>query len=133
MPKLPLLDLYTDDEGDIAIGFNGDLQGVHDSDVVVQELLWRTKTTPGDWVLQPQCGAGLEDLIGRANTPTTGILLEEKLRDAYTHDGFLTAELAGIQAVPLNREQLVALVQVSFGEESFSYPVTLDLKEGVLT
>jgi hypothetical protein len=131
MPASQLLDLYIDDQGEIAPGSNGDILIERDSDVVAKEILWRIKTTRGDWVLQPQCGADLELLIGEPNSPETGAVAEAQVSRALTHDGFLLGELRDVRAVPVNRDQIAILISVEYGEDAFTLPVTLDLKEGV--
>jgi hypothetical protein len=132
MANYPLLDLFTTEAGDLQVGYNGDLLVARDSDVVEQEVLWRVKTTQGDWVLEPQCGANLEDLIGLPQVEATGHRLEDQLREALTHDGFLSSELREVLAVPVNRDTLVGYLRVEYGAEEFDVQVTLDLREGIL-
>jgi phage baseplate assembly protein W len=132
VPAPQLLDLFTDDDGDLQVGGNGDLLVARDADVVAQEMTWRLKTTQGDWMLIPSCGADLEQLIGEPNAPKTGALMEALISRALTYDGFLRGEIREIRAVPVNRETLVGLVTITYGEETFTKTVTLDLKQGIL-
>jgi hypothetical protein len=132
MADSSLLDLATDEKGEIQVGHNGDLLVARDMDVVIQEVLWRLKTVQGDWVLMPDCGANLELLIGEPNTPATAARLEAQIYQALTHDGFLTHELEDLRVVPLNRDQLAAFLTLRYGDDPFTLPIVLDLKEGVL-
>lgn len=131
MPE-PLKDLFLDDNGDLAIGANGDLLVSRDSDVVIQELSFRLKTTQGDWLLEPACGADLEFLVGEPNAPETGATMEGMVYRAATHDGFLRGEIVELRAVPINRDTLVCLLTLDYGTETLTHTVTLDLKAGVL-
>lgn len=128
----PLLDLYLDDDGEIAVGYNGDLRVSRDADVFAQEMTFRLKTTRGDWVLEPDCGADLELLIGQPNSPETAAEMEAQISYALTHDGFLAGELKDVQVVPITRQQLAGLITVEMDEQLFTKSVTLDLKEGLL-
>lgn len=132
MPQLELLDISMDDEGEISIGGNGDILVARDEDVVSQEIIWRLKTTRGDWILEPQCGADLESLVGKANSRETGALMETLVSRALTHDGYLVGELQEVRATPVNREQIAALINIEYGDSAFTQTITLDLKEGVL-
>lgn len=133
MPESHLLDLFTTAEGDVVIGANGDLLAARDEEVVAQEVLWRCKTVRGDWVLFPECGADLEYLVGLPNSPETGAQAEALVNRALTHDSFLLGELERVEAVPINREQIAVFINIDYdGENPFTMPITVDLKEGVL-
>jgi hypothetical protein len=132
MPSTELLDIATDDGGDIQIGYNGDILVVRNEDVVSQEIQWRLKTVRGDWILEPDCGADLETLIGQPNSPKTGSQMESLIGRALTHDGFLNGEIEILRAVPVNREEIVGVISIRYGENMFTETVTIDLKEGVI-
>lgn len=132
MPAGELLDLATDDGGDIQVGYNGDILIVRNEDVVAQEIQWRLKTVRGDWILEPECGADLETLIGQPNSPKTGALMESLISRALTHDGFLNGEIEILRAVPVNREEIVGVISIRYGDTLFTETITVDLKEGVL-
>jgi phage baseplate assembly protein W len=128
-----LLDLFADGDGDIAISAGGDLKVVRESEVVAQEVIFRLKTVRGDWQLKPDCGADLELLIGQPNSPQTGARMEAQIARALTHDGFLGGELKTIRAVPVNRDQILGLVQIELGDQIINQTVELDLREGLLS
>ena len=127
-----LVDLFTDETGEIAIGANGDLLIARDDDVLEQEALWRLNTVKGDWILVPECGADLELLIGEPNTPATGARAEDQISEALTNDGFFSGRLLGVKVAPLNQEQLVAIVELEGIDADFAVTTVLDLKEGLL-
>lgn len=132
MPARELMDLSTDDFGDLQIGYNGDLLVVRNEDVVSQEIKWRLKTVRGDWILEPECGADLETLVGLPNSPQTGATMESLISRALTHDGFLGGEIEILRAVPTNRNEIAGIISVRYGDILFTETVVLDLKEGVL-
>jgi hypothetical protein len=132
MPARELLDLDTTADGDIQIGYNGDLLVCRNEEVVGQEVLWRAKTVRGDWILEPDCGADLETLIGLPNTPETGAQAEALLSRALTHDGFVHGEVGFLRAVPVNRDEIALVVNIDYGENNFTEIIPIDLKEGVI-
>ena len=132
MADLNLLDLATDEKGEIQVGYNGDLLVARDADAVIQEILWRLKTTQGDWVLKPSCGANLEFAIGLPNDAATAGQIESQVYQALTHDGFLTNELEDLRVVPINRDQVAIFITARYGDDPFTLPIVLDLQEGVL-
>ena len=132
MPNPVPLDLWADVEGEIAVGANGDIRICRGAEVISQEVTWRLKTVVGDWMLVPQCGASLEELIGMPNTASTAALMEAKIRDALTHDGFLTAELRGVTVVPLNKQQLLGIIDIEYDDENFTVSFSVDPKQGVI-
>src|SRR6266566_8343359 len=107
MPNRELLDLDSDDGGDLIIAYNGDLLVARNEDVVANEIVFRLKTVRGDWILEPDCGADLETVIGLPNSPKTGAQIEALVGRALTHDGFLNGEIEILRAVPVNRNEIV--------------------------
>src|SRR5438132_636785 len=102
MAAAHLVDLWMEEDGEPKVGVNGDILIARDSDVVAQEITFRVKTTRGDWVLEPECGADLESLIGQPNSPQTGAKMEALISHALSHDGFLVGEIKSIRAIPIN-------------------------------
>lgn len=130
---MPILkDLALDENGELAVGYNGDLLVVRNSQVVLQELRWRLKTQKGDWALEPSCGADLELLIGEPNTPETGEQMRFQMEEALTHDGFIVGELRELLVTPINRDTLQGTVILDTDtNQAEQITVTLDLREGV--
>lgn len=90
------------------------------------------KTVRGDWILEPDCGCDMETLIGLANTPKTGAQAESLVGRGLTHDGFLNGEIEILRAVPVNRNEIVMVVSVRYGDVLFTNTVTIDLREGII-
>lgn len=127
------VDLDFTPEGDLSLGFNGDLLVARDAEVVQQEVLFRLKTVKGDWILEPRCGADLELRIGDPNNQTTALRIRDQVEEALTHDGYLRGELLDILVVPLNPQELAIYVLLDLeGDEATIVSATLDLKQGLL-
>lgn len=59
-----MIDIKISTAGDIQIGPDGDFLFVRGDEFYNQTIMFRLKTTKGDWVLAPQIGADLEQYIG---------------------------------------------------------------------
>lgn len=123
-------DIYLSDAGDIEVGPNGDLKLVRSNDELVQGIRFRCMTVVGDFILQPNCGASLEDLLGEPNTRETGALMESMIISALTHDGFIDPSLLTVTAFPVSLTALSALIIVTTSEAPVRIGVTVDLVEG---
>jgi phage baseplate assembly protein W len=123
-------DVWITADGELEIGANGDLRVAYDADMVAQNILFRLKTVEGDFLLQPQCGASLESLIGQPNSAETGGKLDTAIRYALTHDNFIAESNLMITVMPISRNNIAAVVQVYVDDVSVEYVVDVDLKEG---
>lgn len=117
--------------GDLQIGQDGDLLVARGADCLVQDVAWRLATTPGDWMLEPQCGANLEALIGKSNTPDTWAALERQVSDSLLNDGYFQGILETVDAVPLSRTALLALITLNWADETFTTIFNFSLDEGL--
>lgn len=127
-----LLDVLTDNDGEISVAANGDIGICRDEDVVAQEILWRFKTVRGDWQLEPECGADLELYIGKQVTPALASELEANVTRALIHDGYLLSELKQVKMVPLSDSEFLCLIAVETGDTEFVLSFPLVLREGQL-
>ena len=125
------LDIKLTPEGDLVIGANGDLAFVTGDDQVAQEVLFRLKTTPGDWTLSPQIGAGLERFIGQPNTPITRAAIEQAVDSAISSD-FLVP-FPTVDCIPIDENEVLIVVEFgSVEDERRIVQITseLDLRKG---
>jgi hypothetical protein len=123
-------DIYLTDAGDIEVGPNGDLKLVRGNDELVQGIRFRCMTVAGDFLLQPACGASLEDLLGEPNTRETGALMETLIINALTHDGFISPDILSVTAFPISLSTISALIVVTTTEAPIRVSTTIDLVEG---
>lgn len=125
-------DLFLNEEGDVELGFDGDLKVIYDDEVTVQSVIFRLKTYAGDYELAPLCGASLEDYIGEPNTRLLGREVEERVIHALTYDGFLTTDAFTVRVSPISQTALLILITVSGIRGNFNVASSLDLLTGKL-
>jgi len=123
-------DIYMTLDGDIEVGQNGDLKLSHGADQILQGIMFRCKTVVGDFILQKDCGASLEFLIGEPNNRTTGYNMESMILDALVHDGFLTEDQVTVTAVPVGPNKITAVIVLTIDEQPTRLLASLDLVEG---
>lgn len=126
-----LRDFAMDVHGEIFVSHIGDIQVATNDDVLANEVVWRLKTYSGDWLLQPLCGASLEDFIGSPNTPDTAKLIKDNVLDALLVDGFFFGKIKDVQVTPISAHSVVVLVEISSLESTFTVPFELNLMEGI--
>jgi len=125
-------DLYINEDGDIELGFDGDLKSVYDDDVTLESIIFRLKTYAGDYELAPQCGASLEDFIGEPNTKLLGSQIEERVIAALTHDNFLIEKDLDVRVSPLSTTKLLILIVTTGIRGNYNVYAELDLLTGLL-
>jgi hypothetical protein len=124
-------DLWLTEEGEPVLE-NGDFAISLGTDSLLQNILYRLKTVISDWVLCPECGASLEQLIGEPNSQETADRMEEQVLYALTHDGFLFSDELEIITLPVDKNTILLTVFVTFEGKQTSLAFTLDLKEGLI-
>lgn len=125
-----LTDLAMTEKGDLIVGANGDLLLRRGNECLADQILFRLKTIRGDYLLEPGCGASLENFVGQPNTERTGAALELAARHALTHDGFLLASDLSVRCVPLSETEVALLLDVFGEDEPFRLAAALDLRAG---
>lgn len=123
-------DVHLNTAGDIEIGHNGDIACSYDDDVTVEGVIFRLKTYTGDYELEPRCGAGLEDFIGKPNTIDTGEQIKERVRIALTHDRFIDSNALTVDVAPLSHNEVFVSVTVVGSRGTFTVLSSLDLLTG---
>lgn len=103
------MDLKITNDGDLVVGANGDLEVVWGDEQIAQEVLFRLKTTIGDWTLSPGIGASLERFIGQPNTPITHSLMEVKIGEALTKGNLLVNP--SVRAAALSENEVFILIE----------------------
>jgi hypothetical protein len=117
-------------DGEPEIGPDGDFLHSEGVDALLQSCMFRLKTVIGDWILEPECGASLEQLVGEPNSKDTGDLMEQLIVGALTHDGFLTSEEIEIVTIPVDKFTIMSTIIITYDGEQSTLSVALDLKEG---
>lgn len=132
------VDIKMTTDGELEIGPGGDLALVWGDEQVIQEVIFRLKTTKGDWVLSPEIGCSLEEFIGKPNTPLTHAAIEERIRRALTND--LLLALPEIHVVDLPSETgesnevfiLIEFSSLEQDERRIQVTSSLDLRKGLV-
>jgi hypothetical protein len=125
-----LNDVYITNEGELEVSPTGDFKLVEGSDAAICSALFRAKTVLGDFILEPECGASLEQVIGEPNSPETGALVESLLTRAFTHDGFFSSSQLNITVLPMDTNTIGAIVVITYDGQEVSLSTTIDLREG---
>lgn len=125
------LDIKFTADGDLVINSAGDIELVDGDDQIAQEVLFRLKTTPGDWTLSPRVGAGLERFIGQPNTDLTRAAIEQAVESALTYDQLVPAPT--VDCIPVDANTVLVLVEFDSVENDrrmVQVRSSLDLKKG---
>lgn len=128
-----MIDLKMTNEGELILSQTGDLEVVYGDEQLAQEVLFRIKTTLGDWTLSPQIGASLEKFIGQPNTTLTHALIENEIVKAITRDNLLL--FPSVSAVAIGENQVFILVEFGSIEDDdriIQIQSGLDLRKGLV-
>jgi len=102
-----MADLYFSEDGDIKISVNGDIAITQTaSRDVAQQIYMRVMTELGDFVIYPNLGAQLDQLIGLPQTAKTGQFGEQIILEALRRDGRLRGRPMSIKAVPVGSQTI---------------------------
>jgi phage baseplate assembly protein W len=128
-----MVDIKMTNEGELEISDTGDLKMVYGDEQIAQEVLFRLKTTLGDWTLSPHIGASLEKFIGQPNTPLTHALIENEVLKALVRDNLLLSP--SINAVAIGEHEVFILIEFGSIEEDeriIQIQSGLDLRKGLV-
>ena len=128
-----LNDIHIDTSGEISIDPSGDFQLSEGSDAAICSALFRAKTVLGDFILEPDCGASLEQVIGEPNSPETGALVESLLTRAFCHDGFFSSSQLNITVLPMDTNTIGAIVVITYDGQEVSLSCEISLKAGSIS
>ena len=127
------VDLMMTDDGELVLNAKGDLAIVYGDEEIAQEVLFRLKTTGGDWLLSPSIGASLEDFIGQPNTEIVHAAIEERVKRALSFDDLLY--FPNVSAIPVTENEVFILVEFNSIESNnrvIQVQSGLDLRKGLV-
>lgn len=122
-----------DESGEIVLSPTGDLDLVYGDEELAQEILFRLKTTLGDWTLSPHIGASLERFIGEPNTLLTLSLIESEVSKALVFDSLLL--FPSVEAVSIGTHEVFILIEFGSIEEEdriIQIQAGLDTRKGLV-
>jgi hypothetical protein len=124
-------DIKMTPEGEVVLNDRGDLDLATGDEWIVQEVVFRLKTSKGDWVLKPGVGADLETFIGRANRDETLAEIEQAILDELTKSPHIKVQ--SVQAAPLSENTVTVVIELQSIEQparTVLVAAELDLKVG---
>jgi phage baseplate assembly protein W len=127
------MDLKMTIDGDLEIGPNGDFVVVDGDDKIAQEILFRLKTTLGDFPLDPKAGTDLERFIGEPNIVIVREEIELEVIRAIQERDFLISP--SVDVAPVNQNEILILVEfksINDRAKTVQIVATLDLRKGLV-
>lgn len=123
------MDAYFTEDGDLAISKSGDIAMTdtpwRDD---MQQAYIRVLTDEGDYLLYPELGATLSELIGMPQSPETGAYGEQLITSALNREGRFTGKPFSVTAVPTGPQSIRFDVSVISGSrEQIRLSVEQDL------
>ena len=117
--------IFDEDRGDLA-----DTKLVN-SRALIQRIVTRMQSMPGDWELAEEIGLSLSSVIGEPNNRATGRRLEELITNELIRDGLLFAREFSVTVFPASKRALGVLVSVfpSGRRGEISIPFVYDMRD----
>jgi hypothetical protein len=109
------IDIYWSTEGDFVLGIQGDFKSTVDvqSRTMIQKVMKRLMSSPGDWAVAPEIGVHWERILGRPNNPETGRFLEIMISSELSRGGFLTTSEFTVTVFPASAKELGVLLKIT--------------------
>lgn len=110
------MDFYLTEAGDIAVSGAGDIamtQNQFRDDL--QQAYIRMLTDQGDWLLFPDLGANLSQLIGLPQSPETGRIGENIIINALEREGTFTGKAFTVTGVPTGPSSIRFDIRITSG------------------
>ena len=99
------VDVLFDDDGDLALGRNGDLELAVGRNCLLQDVRDRLGILPGDLYGHPDWGCRVGLLLGASDTPLNRALANRYLREALEAEPRIEAESISITPLAFTSEE----------------------------
>lgn len=99
--------MNTTNNPDIGVIPVRDMEMVYSAEGDAQLIRTRLRTENPDWILYPEVGADLTDLIGEMNTPQTADRGIEMIYRTLTYDGAFRREDLEVTAAPVSHSTIL--------------------------
>lgn len=121
------MDVHLTEGGDIAISPSGDL-AITESPWrdLLQQAYIRVLTDVEDYLLYPELGASLSELIGMPQSPQTGAYGVALIESALNREGVFTGRSFSVTPIPTGPQSIRFDIKVSTGTRNF---VTLSVEQ----
>lgn len=127
---------YINDNSDIGITNNPeigvvpvrDIGMIYSAEGDAQLIQTRLRTENPDWVLYPNLGSTLTDLLGEMNNEETASRGIEMIYNALTYDGAFTRQELEVDAIPISYSTILFHVKLIRNNTIVTYAMTLDFE-----
>lgn len=109
-----------------------DIEMVYQEDAELQLIRNRVQTDNPDWLLYPEVGADLSDLIGEINRPETAEKGIQTIKRCLTYDGAFKEEDVTIEAVPVSSEELLFDIRLERPSRFIRYALVFSFEVGLM-
>jgi hypothetical protein len=99
--------------------------------VTKQIIYARIRTQAPDWFVHPTLGGNLEDLIGEPNTKDSANRGIKCITDALTYGSFLSTGDFTVQAIPVNKEEILFVIRVTSQRNNVVVPIQFSYNYGM--
>lgn len=121
-------DLLTTTNPDIGTVPVRDMKMIYGVEGDIQLIQTRLKTENPDWILYPNVGGDLTDLLGRMNTIETAQDGIDMIYRALTYDGAFKQEELKVDAVPVSQDAILFNIKLTRNNTIVTYATVLDLE-----
>lgn len=106
-----IVDLYFSEDGDFALGKDGDLKdtSLEEYRGFIQMIDTSVRSSKGDWVLQNSIGADLSYYIGKPNTRRIGDAIASAIYSELYSEDLVRPDEVTIQVVPMT-DSIVSII-----------------------
>lgn len=80
---------------------------------MIQRILTRVMSSPGDWEFSPQLGAGLESFLGKKNTEALGNEIQLRIENELITANFLSLNEFLVNVFPISKEEIGIVIEVT--------------------
>lgn len=108
-----------------------DLALVKEREQSLQSIDIRLKSKIKDFVLHPEIGNALMDIVGKRSNKDTAEIGKRYIVSAITDKNYIGAEHIEVSYIPLSNSKITYIIKVlTDSKESFNVVLELDLKNG---
>lgn len=111
---LDFIDYETDDDGDLVIDSTGDIKVATAQRTVIQDALYRIRTSYYSYEGSPAFGSNISSLIGKPNNSETANKVVYLVQRALAGDGRFPLDEIDVSTVPVSPSKLALVVRFGY-------------------
>jgi hypothetical protein len=126
-----IVDLYFTDTGDFVLGENLDFRDTKNDHLrgFLQKAVTRVMSSHGDWRLQPQVGANLQEFLGKQNNRATGEAIRSRVHNELVSSGLLRAGEFIVDVFPVTKSSVAVVIVVHHTRPELTITFTYDFRD----